>query len=204
MPSLDATTSRPSAGRKPRRRIASWLLLAPLLASLLISAAPALAQSDWAALQEGTIVLFRHANAPGIGDPANFKLDDCATQRNLDATGRAQARRIGEQFRQHGIKVTQVLHSQWCRTRETAQLAFPGIATDSAPFNSFFEDSARSEEQTAAALQLLQRWTGPGVLVVITHQVNITALTGVFPASGAGVIVKPGASGLTITGRVQP
>jgi broad specificity phosphatase PhoE len=182
-----------------RRRIATLLLLAPLLL-----AGPALAQSDWPAVQEGTVVLFRHANAPGIGDPANFKLDDCSTQRNLDATGRAQARRIGEQFRQRGINVTQVWHSQWCRARETAQLAFPGVATDSAPFNSFFEDAARSEEQTAAALQLLQRWQGPGVLVVFTHQVNITALTGIFPASGAGVIIEPGASGLKVTGRVQP
>jgi broad specificity phosphatase PhoE len=182
-----------------RRRIATLLLLAPLLL-----AGPALAQSDWPAVQEGTVVLFRHANAPGIGDPANFKLDDCSTQRNLDATGRAQARRIGEQFRQRGINVTQVWNSQWCRARETAQLAFPGVAADSAPFNSFFEDAARSEEQTAAALQLLQRWQGPGVLVVFTHQVNITALTGIFPASGAGVIIEPGASGLKVTGRVQP
>ncbi len=182
------------------RRCITALLLAPLL----MIAAPAQAQSDWPALQEGTVVLFRHANAPGIGDPENFTLKDCATQRNLDASGREQARRIGEQFRQKNIAVTQVLNSQWCRTRETAQLAFPGLASDSAPFNSFFEDSARSEEQTAAALQLLQRWKGPGVLVVITHQVNITALTGIFPASGTGVIIKPGASGLTVIGRVQP
>ncbi len=190
----------PERSHLSRRRSALLLLLAPLL----LIAAPAQAQSDWPALQEGTVVLFRHANAPGIGDPENFTLKDCATQRNLDASGREQARRIGEQFRQKNIAVTQVLNSQWCRTRETAQLAFPGLASDSAPFNSFFEDSARSEEQTAAALQLLQRWQGPGVLVVITHQVNITALTGIFPASGAGVIVKPGASGLTVIGRVQP
>jgi phosphohistidine phosphatase SixA len=181
------------------RRIATGLLLTPLLL-----AGAALAQSDWPAVQEGTVVLLRHANAPGIGDPAHFTLDDCSTQRNLDATGRAQARRIGQQFRQRGINVTQVWNSQWCRARETAQLAFPGIATDSAPFNSFFEDATRGEEQSATARQLLQRWKGPGVLVVFTHQVNITALTGIFPASGAGVIIQPGGSSLAVTGRVQP
>jgi phosphohistidine phosphatase SixA len=181
------------------RRIATGLLLTPLLL-----AGAALAQSDWPAVQEGTVVLLRHANAPGIGDPAHFTLDDCSTQRNLDATGRAQARRIGQQFRQRGINVTQVWNSQWCRARETAQLAFPGIATDSAPFNSFFEDATRGEEQSATARQLLQRWKGPGVLVVFTHQVNITALSGIFLASGAGVIIQPGASGLKVIGRMQP
>jgi phosphohistidine phosphatase SixA len=175
-----------------------------LLASLALASASAMAQSDWRALQEGSAVLFRHANAPGIGDPANFTLGHCSTQRNLDASGREQARRIGEQFRRQGIAVRQVLNSQWCRARDTAQLAFPGMATDDDVFNSFFEDNARSGEQTAAALQLLQRWSGPGVLVVITHQVNITALTGIFPASGEGVIVKPTPGGLTVVGRVQP
>lgn len=172
--------------------------------SMLLLPGAVLAQSDWSALQDGTAVLFRHANAPGIGDPGNFTLGDCATQRNLDATGRTQASRIGEQFRRQRIAVGQVLHSQWCRTRDTAQLAFPGVASDAATFNSFFKESARSEEQTASALQVLQRWKGPGVLVVITHQVNITALTGIFPASGEGLIVKPAPAGLTIVGRVQP
>ncbi len=180
------------------------MTLLAMLAVLALSSSPALAQSDWRALQDGSAVLFRHANAPGIGDPANFTLGDCSTQRNLDATGREQARRIGEQFRRKGIEVGQVLNSQWCRARETAQLAFPGIASDDPVFNSFFEDNARSGEQTAAALQLLQRWTGPGILVIITHQVNITALTDVFPASGEGVIVKPTPGGLTVVGRVRP
>lgn len=202
MTSPDATTGL-GIGLWPRLMARLPRLLAALTA-LVLASSPALARSDWHALQDGSAVLFRHANAPGIGDPANFTLGDCRTQRNLDASGREQARRIGVQFRSQGIKVGQVLNSQWCRARDTAQLAFPGIASDAPAFNSFFQDNARSSEQTAAALQLLQRWSGPGVLVIITHQVNITALTGIFPASGEGVIVKPAPDGVTVVGRVQP
>lgn len=181
-----------------------WTNIGCLMSLWLLCAGGATAASDWSALQDGTVVLFRHANAPGIGDPPNFTLGICDTQRNLDAAGREQARRIGQQFRRQSIAVRQVLHSQWCRTRDTAQLAFPGIASDAPAFNSFFEDPARNQAQTASALQTLQRWQGPGVLVVITHQVNITALTGIVPASGQGVIVKPAPGGLTIVGRLQP
>lgn len=191
----------------PRVSLWHWPALLPVLLLALIALAlprTSWAQSDWAPLQDGSIVLFRHANAPGFSDPPGFTLNDCSTQRNLDATGQAQARRIGEQFRSRRIPVREVLSSQWCRTRETAQLAFPGLVRDAAPFNSFFETSERQAAQTAAALDMLKQWQGPGVLVVVTHQVNITALTGVSPASGQGVIVKPGQDGLTILGRVQP
>ena len=82
----------------------------------------------WSALkQPSSIVLFRHSNAPGGGDPAGFRANDCSTQRNLDKEGREQATRIGQRFREQGIKVEAVLSSQWCRTRETAQLAFPNM-----------------------------------------------------------------------------
>ena len=157
-----------------------------------------------AALKDGSIVLFRHAQAPGVGDPPGFKLNDCSTQRNLDATGRAQARRIGELFHRHGVKVGAVLSSQWCRTRETAELAFPGQVRDDADFNSFFGDSARQPEQTARALGTLTRWRGPGVLVVVTHQVNITALTGLGASSSEGVVVAPRGDSLEVLARLQP
>jgi phosphohistidine phosphatase SixA len=194
-----------SPGSRSRQwRWPAWLTV--LLLALFALGLPRAgwAQSDWAAVQSGSVVLFRHANAPGFSDPPGFTLTDCSTQRNLDATGRAQARRIGEQFRSRGIPVGEVLSSQWCRTRETAQLAFPGLVRDAAPFNSFFETSERQTAQTAAALAILKQWKGPGVLVVVTHQVNITALTGVSPASGQGVIVKTGEGGLAVLGRVQP
>ena len=172
--------------------------------SLLMACSAALAQSGWNTVTEGNIVLFRHANAPGIGDPENFKLGDCSTQRNLDEAGRQQSKRVGEQFRDRKIAVGRVLTSQWCRTRDTAQLAFPGLPVEAPAFNSFFEDRSTSAAQTAEALQILTRWRGPGVLVVVTHQVNITALTDVFPSSGEGVVVKPVGQTLQVLGRLQP
>jgi phosphohistidine phosphatase SixA len=161
------------------------------------------ADAGWAALQGGGIVLLRHANAPGVGDPPGFKLDDCATQRNLDDAGRAQSRRIGEAFRGRGVAVGAVLTSQWCRTRETAELAFPRMARDDASFNSFFGADSHQAAQTAAALATLNRWRGPGVLVVTTHQVNITALTGLNPAPGEGVVVRPKGEGIEIVARLR-
>jgi phosphohistidine phosphatase SixA len=156
----------------------------------------------WAALQGGSIVLLRHANAPGVGDPTGFKLNDCSTQRNLDDVGRAQARRIGEAFRRRGVTVGVVLTSQWCRARETAELAFPRMARDDASFNSVFGAHSRQPAQTAAALATLNRWRGPGVLVVTTHQVNITALTGLSPAPGEGVVVRPKGEGVEVLARL--
>lgn len=158
----------------------------------------------WPATTDGAIVLFRHANAPGGGDPPGFKLNNCSTQRNLDEAGRAQARRIGQTFRERGISVGAVRSSQWCRARETADLAFPGQRQDAAAFNSFFANREVEPAQTAAAQRLLSRWKGPGAMVVVTHQVNITALTGVAPMSGEGVVVRPGADGLQVVGRIAP
>ncbi|MBA4327608.1 MAG: histidine phosphatase family protein [Polaromonas sp.] len=183
--------------------------LAPFLGvALLAASASATAADAWPELnQAGAIVLFRHATAPGIGDPDNFKLNECATQRNLDDRGRAEARKLGEQFRSRKITVGAVLSSQWCRTRDTARLAFGAEAVKDEPaFNSFFSRGAGiSDSQTAQARAILARWRGPGTLVVVTHQVNITALTGVNPASAEGVVVRPAADGsLKVVGRVTP
>jgi hypothetical protein len=89
-------------------------------------------------------------------------------------------------------------------TRETADIAFPGQRVDQPAFNSFFGTPDAAPEQTRAAQNLLARWRGPGVLVVTTHQVNITALTGIVPASGEGIVVKHTPKGLTVVGRVVP
>lgn len=175
-----------------------WLAVAPVSAN------------DWQQVQPGTAVLFRHALAPGTGDPPGFKLDDCRTQRNLSDEGRVQARRIGQSFAERGIKVAAVWSSQWCRTRETADLAFPRQRVDRPAFNSFFADRGVAADQTREALALLSDWRGPGVLVVVTHQVNITALTDIVPASGEGIVVQAigleqqGAPRLKVLGRVNP
>ncbi len=175
-----------------------------LLAAALLPAAPAGAAEPWDALRAGGVVLFRHAHAPGGGDPPGMRLGDCATQRNLDDTGRAQARRIGATLRSRQVPVGAVLASQWCRTLETAALAFPGAVREEPAFNSFFADRAQEAPRTAAARQVLAGWTGPGALVVVTHQVNILALTGISPSSGEGVVLRRDGEDWWVAGTLRP
>lgn len=177
-----------------------------LLAVLLLSPASGRAdEAPWALLkQPGAIVLFRHAHAPGVGDPDGFSLGDCATQRNLDERGRKEARAIGSGFRERGIAVGRVLSSQWCRARETAALAFPGQVVEAPAFNSFFESRDAEPAATAAALAILRGWSGPGTLVVVTHQVNIAALTGLSPRAGEGVIARVRDGQVDVLGRLPP
>lgn len=163
-------------------------------------------EKAWAALKvPGTVVLFRHAIAPGGGDPAGFNINDCKTQRNLDEEGRSQARRMAEGFRKHGIKVDAVLSSQWCRTRETAQIAFANQQQDAPMFNSFMRGTPdQRSQQTAEARKQLFAWRGTGLLVVVTHQVNITALTDIYPASGEGIVLHKQGDKLVVVARLNP
>jgi hypothetical protein len=180
-------------------------LLLPL--GIALAALPKLVQADdlaWQSLRDGGIVIFRHAIAPGGGDPAGMRLGDCATQRNLDAAGREQARRIGDAIRTAGIVVGAVLSSQWCRTTETAELAFPGRAVAEPAFNSFFGDRSTGPTQTASARTILMAWNGPGALFVSTHQVNITALTGMVPLQGEGMVLRREGDALVVMGRIRP
>ncbi|PZN99826.1 MAG: histidine phosphatase family protein [Hyphomicrobiales bacterium] len=152
----------------------------------------------WALLaQPGHVALMRHADAPGTGDPASFRLDDCKTQRNLGERGRIQARRLGEEFRQRAVAVVLVLTSQWCRARETAELmALAPVADEPAALNSFFGRPGEREAATAALQRRLAAVpAGAATVVMVTHQVNITALTGIFPASGEMVVLKRDAQG---------
>jgi phosphohistidine phosphatase SixA len=191
------------------RSINAWRIACAIVWTIAVAELAQPARADeaaaWRALSGGpAIVLFRHAQAPGGGDPPGFKLGDCATQRNLDEAGRAQARRIGEAFRARKIEVGQVLTSQWCRSAQTAELAFPGRATPEPAFNSVFNAPEREAPQTAAARKVLLAWRGPGALVVTSHHANIIALTGIAPASGEGVVIKPSGDGLAIVGRIRP
>ncbi|MEI5666349.1 histidine phosphatase family protein [Bosea sp. CCNWLW174] len=174
----------------PRRLVLVALATLPFAAT---AAARESADALWDALATpGHIALLRHADAPGVGDPAGFRIGDCATQRNLGEQGRAQARRIGDEFRRRGVRVGLVLTSQWCRARDTAQLMSLGAVEDAPEaLNSFF---GRSGERESATNALRRRLSGlprdAGTVVMVTHQVNITALTGVFPRSGDVVVLR--------------
>ena len=159
----------------------------------------------WQALRSGGhVALLRHAIAPGTGDPPEFRPGDCATQRNLSRQGRAQAVRIGTQFRDHGIQNARVFSSQWCRCLQTADLLGLGLIEELAFLNSFFNDYAQREPQTAALREWLEQQTLDEPVVLVTHQVNITALTGVYPSSGELVIVRRSADGtLDVVGTIE-
>ena len=168
---------------------------------------PTLAADDelWAALARGGhVALMRHAEAPGTGDPPNFRLNDCATQRNLSEEGRRFSRDLGAQFRRRGVGVARVLSSQWCRCLETARLMDLGpVGTAPEALNSFFENPSERERSTAALRRLLAALPRDGTALLVTHQVNITALTGVFPQSGEIVVLRlDPAGGYAVAGRL--
>jgi len=145
----------------------------------------------WDLLREGgCVVLMRHAQTePGVGDPPNFTLGQCSTQRNLSEAGRQQARRVGAAFTRERVKLDQVRSSAWCRCVDTALLAF-GQNTVWTPLNSFFGSSG-GPDQSQDVLRDVQGWRAPRNLMLVTHQVNVTALTGEYLAMGEILVTRP-------------
>ncbi len=158
----------------------------------------------WAALKAGGhVALIRHALAPGYGDPENFSVDDPKTQRRLSNEGRAQAKRIGAAFTKHTILKAQVYSSQWDRCMETAELLNIGPATPEPVLNSFFQNQEDGEGQTAALRAWLLSANLRRPVVLVTHQVNISAFAGVYPSSGEMIVLKREDDGdFKIAGRV--
>ncbi len=150
------------------------------------------AQSDAAALLRagGCAVVLRHAETdPGVGDPPEFQLAQCSTQRNLSEAGRAQAKQLGQWFQSRSLKPAAVLSSAWCRCKDTADLAFGGHTVLPA-LNSTFNVRADQAAQTAA---LRKRLAGIGAgrfEVWVTHQVNISALAGESTRMGEAVVLS--------------
>jgi broad specificity phosphatase PhoE len=180
---------------------AHWVLVVGLLV-----AGQAGAVETWAALREpGAVLIVRHAETvPGIGDPPGFRIDDCATQRNLSEAGRKQAIAMGRILADRGVTVVKVESSRWCRCADTARLAFPRLpVTYLDALNSFFDDRSTADAQTRALRDRIAAWTGPGVLVLVTHQVNISALTGQATAMGEAVVLRPAGGDFSVLGTVR-
>lgn len=149
--------------------------------------------------------LMRHAIAPGTGDPENFTIGECSTQRNLDETGRNQALAIGERVREAGIELNVILSSQWCRCLETANLLGLGSVTEDPALNSFFRDSGTKKIQTDQIIDRLGALPEGSKVLLITHQVNITALTGIYPRSGEIILIRVGENNtLEMLARMMP
>jgi broad specificity phosphatase PhoE len=154
----------------------------------------------------GYVVMLRHATAPGIGDPENFRLGDCATQRNLSDGGRAQARRLGERLRAQGIGSAEIYSSQWCRCLETAQLLDLGPVEELPALNSFFARPAERSPNLDALRRFLADLPEDGPpLILVTHQVTVSALTGRSAASGEAVVLEVDGTGRPpVVGTIEP
>lgn len=162
---------------------------------------------SWAELREGSgvVVLLRHARTvPGTGDPPGFRLDDCATQRNLSEDGREQAQQIGAAFRAEGVPVREVLSSQYCRCLDTAALLDLGPVMPAPMLNSFFGDRSMAEAQTEEVRQaILAHRERDGAVIMVTHMVNIVEVSGVSPQQGEALVIRGTTQGsVEVLGRL--
>ena len=185
------------------RRSAIYLLLT----CLPIQSSFANELAIWDQLQgtnpKGYVLLLRHALAPGVGDPENFKLNDCSTQRNLSEIGRADAKAIGLWLKRRDIKIARVESSRWCRAKESAQLLDIGKVRLNSNLDSLFEsaDPAKSIQTIRVKKQIVDYRNKSGLLVLVGHYINIGAVTGVGVESGEGVLVKADSKGkITVVG----
>jgi phosphohistidine phosphatase SixA len=181
------------------------LLIVGVLTGLLALPANANLATD---LQDGQhVLLMRHADAPGYGDPAGYQLNNCSTQRNLGDKGRKQAVLIGEWLSSQGVKSAKVLSSPWCRCLDTAKLLNKGSVSTATALGSFFDDMSQEKKQTQNLEKLIQSelQSNPNKpLILVTHHVNIQALTGKVVNVGDMVLVKVDKNGKYISQQTYP
>lgn len=185
----------PGRENRPFRAPSPLAQVILLLFLLAVTPVHALSQGPddtiWDQVRQGKAVAFvRHALAPGVGDPGHFRIGDCTTQRNLSDEGRRQAQRIGDRFRANGITGADVYTSQWCRCIETAKLLNLGLPKGLPLLNSFFETPGNGASQTGALRMFIRSLGGEKPAIFVTHQVNITALTGIVPSSGEIIVFQ--------------
>jgi phosphohistidine phosphatase SixA len=180
------------------------LRLAAALILLVTATAAEATEAGWALLRDGGhVVLLRHAMATGSTDPANIVIDDCRTQRNLSERGKQQARKMGALFAARAAETERLLVSRYCRTMETARLAFDDRLIE--PFDALdvpSTDPAQAQAQKAAVMKEIRDFNGSGNMVMITHLETITALTGQSAREGEALIVRPDGEALHVIGRI--
>jgi phosphohistidine phosphatase SixA len=159
-------------------------------------------------LQDGHhVLLMRHADAPGYGDPAGYVISQCATQRNLGDYGKKQTRAIGAWLSNQGIQKAEVFSSPWCRCLETASLLNKGPVKIELSLGSFFDDMSLEKNQTKALEifiknELAKQSKTP--LILVTHHVNIQAYTGKVVGVGDMVLVKVNKNGEYLSHIMYP
>ena len=177
------------------------LLVAALMTSFSPQSAVAKDSLIWDKLQgknpKGYVLLMRHTLAPGVGDPQRFRLGDCTTQRNLSDEGRQDARDIGKWLEQRNLKIHSIESSRWCRTRETAELLGIGRVKLNKNLDSLFRESdLENHKQTIETKKrIVNHRNTRGLLVLVGHAVNISAITGITLDSGEGILVRANAQG---------
>ena len=178
-----------------------YLLIYTLIFTLTAQTSSANELAIWDRLQgtapKGYVLLLRHSLAPGVGDPANFKLNDCSTQRNLSQDGRDDARDVGLWLQRREIKIARVESSRWCRAIETATLLNLGKVRLNKNLDSLFQEAdALNHPQTIRVRkQIVAHRNKSGLLVLVGHFVNIGVLTNVGVDSGEGVLVRADSKG---------
>lgn len=186
----------------PTLRHLTFMLLFAVLGALPISVQAN--EATWQALKEGgLVILMRHSLAPGIGDPPGFERGRCETQRNLSAAGRAQAQAAGRALRKRDIPIAAVYSSSWCRALDTAVLMDVGEVAPAPWLDSFFRGRGDRASITQAAQEQIAAWQGPSNGLLITHQVNITALVGSGVSSGEMIVVRPTGDSFQVVGRLN-
>lgn len=183
-------------------RIALFLVAALLITTVTPHSAHARELAIWDQLQgtnpKGYVLLMRHALAPGVGDPENFKVSDCSTQRILNEEGRQDARDIGGWLQRRDVKILRVESSRWCRAKETAQLLSVGKVRLNKNLDSLFEDESdwSTHPQTMnIQKRILDHRNKRGLLIFVGHFVNFQAVAGVSLDSGEGALVRANAQG---------
>ena len=169
----------------------------------------AAAQSELAnKLNDGThVLLIRHADAPGYGDPRNYQIGQCSTQRNLGDLGRKQAKNIGDWLSSQGIGQAKVYSSPWCRCLDTASLLNKGEVKKEMALGSFFDDMSQAKKQTDELTKFIavERKQFPNTpIIMVTHHVNIQSYVGVVVNSGDMVLVKVDPAGKPVTFKLYP
>ena len=151
--------------------------------------------------KENNIIFIRHAIAPGNGDPKNFKIDDCSTQRNLNKVGIEQSKIIGKFFRENNIKIDRVLSSEWCRCKDTAKYAFDDFETFDA-LNSFYDIrfAANEDKQIKDFYEFIDSIDSKNNIVFVTHYVVIGAILNIGTSSGEIVVTD---KNLNIIGSID-
>jgi len=177
-------------------------LIFGLLISLITQSSYANELLIWDKLQgsapKGYVLLLRHTLAPGSGDPANFKLNNCSTQRNLSEVGKKDAKEVGEWIKRREIKIFGVQSSRWCRAKDTARLLNLGKVKLNKNLDSLFQESDAVNHPSTLKVrqQILNHRNKVGLLILVGHFVNIGAVTGVGVESGEGVLVRADSKGV--------